>query len=238
VSAKTALYQAISSRSTPTQDTTATNNMASIDWEQALWPAYCGKCNAKFDVIVNDHLSLCGTCNQEFADCAFCAVNYARLANGTSPPVCDDCRQVVNADCDSCGGYFDRFADNHPSRCGVCQVFPADSTTIAPAGLTTPQAAAPPLPAQEAAQRPERGHYKDCALCSRSFPPNKNNTGVHCTPCCNKEASQGNDLFTPFNLPLPRKVAENLNNARAPQQQAAPASGISVAAAARAMLTY
>jgi hypothetical protein len=216
-SAKTALYQALFSRSTPTQNPTTNNNMASIGWKQAPWPAYCGKCNAQFDILVNNKVSLCPGCQEQYADCAFCAVDYARLANGTSPAVCDDCNLIKHADCDSCGGFFDRFADNHPTRCGVCQVFPADSTG-APAGLPTMQAAAPPHPAQETIVRPERGHYKDCILCSRSFPPNKNNSGIHCTPCCNKEATKGNDLFTPRNLPLPAKVAENLKNARAPQQ--------------------
>jgi hypothetical protein len=210
--------------------------MASIDWNQALWPAYCGKCNAEFDVLVTNHLSLCGACQKEHADCAFCGVNYA--LHGT-PAVCGDCKKTQHADCDSCDGYFDRLEDKHPTRCAVCQdMFPPDNTVVAPAGLTMPQAPRPPPTKTTPTERTDRGHYVHCKLCARHFPPNtKVNTGKHCTLCCNKEAGKGNDLFTPLNVPLPRKVAEALNNARAPQQ-AAPASGLSVAAATRAMLTY
>jgi hypothetical protein len=217
--------------------------MSSIDWDECLWPANCGKCSAQFDCLLTNSLSLCGACTKQYADCAFCEVRYARLADGIQA-VCDDCKKQQFADCDSCGGYFDRLQDNHPARCAVCQdLFSSEDTVVAPAALTIPQAPAPtPSEQKKAAKRPNKpdgDHYVSCNLCARNFPPNKNNDGIHCTPCCNKEAVKGNDLFTKLNLPVPPKAAENLKNARARQQQTAPASsGLSVAAASRAIITY
>jgi hypothetical protein len=138
------------------------------------WPANCGKCSAAFDIVVNNHLSLCTACQKQYTDCSTCGNNYARLANGTAA-VCDECK---------------------------------------------------------------RSHYVHCKLCTRHFPPNKNNNGVDCTACCNKEAEKGNDLFASHNMPSSAKAADLLKNARAQQQQAAQVSALSVAAATRAMLTY
>jgi hypothetical protein len=93
------------------------------------------------------------------------------------------------------------------------------------------------FPAQGTILRPERGHYKGHALCARNFSPDNNTTGIHYTPCYNKDAGKRNDLFTPLNLPLHSTVAENLKNVRAQPQQVR-ASCLSVAAAGRVMLTH
>ena len=146
------------------------------------WPANCGKCSAAFDILAANHLSLCTACQKQYVDCAFCDVNYARIADG----VCDGCT-------------------------------------------------APPPPSSELddAERPNRDHYMHCKLCTRHFPPNKNNNGINCTRCCNKEATEGNDLFASRNLPASTKAAELLNKARARQPQV-----LSDAAATRAILNY
>jgi ATP/maltotriose-dependent transcriptional regulator MalT len=144
-----------------------------------VWPCTCCKCSTEYDIVVDNHLSLCTACQKLYTDCATCGNNYARIIKG-GPAVCDECK---------------------------------------------------------------RSHYVHCKLCTRHFPPNNNNNnnGIHCTACCNKEAEKCNDLFASRNMPPSAKAADLLNKARAQQQQqqqAAQESGLSVAAAARAMLTY
>jgi hypothetical protein len=138
--------------------------------------------------------------------------------------------------CCKCSAEYDIAVDNHLSLCTACQKLYTDCSTCGNnyARITN----GTPAVCDEC----KRSHYVHCKLCTRHFPPNKNNNGVDCTACCNKEAEKGNDLFASHNLPPSAKAADLLKNARAQQQQrqrqAAQESAISVAAAARAMLTY
>ena len=77
-----------------------------------------------------------------------------------------------------------------------------------------------------------------CKLCTRHFPPSKNNNGINCTRCCNKEAAEGNDLFASRNLPASAKATELPKKAGARQQQPAQQSTLSDAAATRAIIIY
>lgn len=188
-----------------------------LDWKQVEWPANCGKCRQPFDCLVDNHLSLCGGCQKQFADCDSCDMRYDH-SNGGNPTRCAACIQRQFGACTSCMVQFDRMADRHQTRCGVCQILFGTKN--------------------EGPADPNRANYVHCRLCTRFFPPNKKNNGIHCTACCNKEAAKGKDLIAPVNLPPAPKAAEALRNARAGQQQPAQASGSSVASASRATMTF
>lgn len=196
----------------------STTNTTTMDWDQLLWPANCGKCGGAFDCLVENHLSLCADCQKMFADCDSCEMRYDH-SKGGNPTRCEDCTKKQFADCDKCGGHFNRLADGHPTRCGVCQALFG-----VPTPATTTTALAEPTAANKIRQRapPSKEGYVNCKSCNRHFPPNKRNTGVHCTVCCNREAAKGNNLFARLNMQPPKEVAELLKKAAAAKQQAAP----------------
>lgn len=92
-----------------------------LDWKQVEWPANCGKCRQPFDCLVDNHLSLCGGCQKQFADCDSCDMRYDH-SNGGNPTRCAACIQRQFGACTSCMVQFDRLADRHRTRCGVCQI--------------------------------------------------------------------------------------------------------------------
>ena len=93
--------------------------------------------------------------------------------------------------CEKCGAAFDAVDDGHGWRCTVCQdLFGLD---IPPkpsnAADTTPAGTTPGL---------KEGHLA-CKTCKASFRPTAKNNGADCTKCCNRQASEGYDVFARYN---------------------------------------
>jgi hypothetical protein len=109
----------------------------------------------------------------------------------------------VLINCDKCGGQYDAVADEHESLCGVCQaLFGGDEpANLATAADTTP-AAVDALPKERQIK---------CGHCEKRFRTSKNNNGVHCTPCCNEQASKGRNIFKWFGKEMSTQ-ARNLFN--------------------------
>ena len=108
----------------------------------------------------------------------------------------------IPVDCEKCGVAFDAIDDAHGWRCTVCQDLfgrdvPADPSTAAD---TTPAATTPGL---------KEGHLA-CKTCKASFRPTAKNNGADCTKCCNRQASEGYDVFAQYGQQMTPHARENL----------------------------
>ncbi|GAB7332162.1 hypothetical protein MBLNU13_g04031t1 [Cladosporium sp. NU13] len=130
------------------------------------------------------------------------ASNNTTTAGSTAGLDIDWDTVVLFIDCEQCGGQYDAIADKHESMCGVCQILfggyrPANVPTAA---ATTPAVTTPGL---------REGHLS-CKTCKTSFRPTSKNNGADCTKCCNRQASEGYDVFARYGQQMTPQARENL----------------------------
>lgn len=177
-----------------------------------LWSAWpqilntCDRCEVEFDSIEETHTNLCGVCQHLFA-----------------------ADEAVVIACSACSYKYDCMKEGSGSFCGICvhhQPDTENTTAIAPLAAgeavtgprvptyQTPPPAPPPIapPSRRRRRRSEALVLLEgerlCQTCGRIYKPNKNNTSLDCTWCCNLYAGKGTDLFAKVGLPRTRQAEE------------------------------